>query len=80
LRLKEILLLTIVVDHPLDPVLQQSYVKIDQQSDWNVQEAQVREKLCLSDRMQGLLALKFQYQLAVHNKIRPEAAVSFTAS
>jgi hypothetical protein len=52
--------LDVMVNHALDSVFQHGSVEIDQQSDSEVKQSQVGEKLRLIDRMEALLCISAQ--------------------
>ena len=50
-------------------------MKVDQQTDWDTQQAQVGKQLSFIYRMEGFFALQFDYDLALHYQIGTETAI-----
>jgi hypothetical protein len=63
-----------MIHHPSDPVPEQHNVKVDEKTDLNVQQTQVRQKLSLVYRVQGFLAFDFYDDAILHNQISSETA------
>jgi hypothetical protein len=60
--------LTVVVDHPLDAVSKNHDMKVDQQSDGNIQQAEVGEQLSIINRMQRVFKFGLDYHPVFHDE------------
>jgi len=50
-------------------------MKVDQQSDWNIQQLHVTEKLRLARRMQSVDSLQLDEQTVVNEEVKPQRFV-----
>ena len=65
------------MDHPPDPIGQFYLMKIDQQSQPHLQQAQMRQYLSFIYRMECRLGLQFHDDRFIDNQIGPETAFKF---
>jgi hypothetical protein len=56
-----------MIHHPLDSVFQQDNVKVDKESDRDVQQAEMRKQLRLVHRVDSLFALELYYYFSVYH-------------
>ena len=69
--------LMIVVDHALDSVFELDDVKVDQQSDLDIQQSEMRQQLREVHRVECFFTLDLNYDHAVDDKISAKAAFQF---
>ena len=65
------------MDHPPDPVGKFHLMKIDQQSQPQLQQAQMRQHLSFIYRMEYRFGLQFHDDRFIDNQIGPETAFEF---
>lgn len=65
----------IVIHHPLDTVSENRHMKVNKESDMQIKQAKIGEKLCFVDWMQRLFAFDFNHHLAVDHHVRSKSAI-----
>ena len=65
----------IIVHHSLDPVLKSGDMKIDQQSDPQVQKPEMRKQLRLIYGMKNFFALDLNHDFAINDEIGSKSTI-----
>ena len=65
----------IMIHHPLDAIFQLDHVEVNKESDLQIQQPQIREELCLIDRMNGFLAPDLNHDLPIDDQVGTKPAL-----
>lgn len=69
--------IAILVDDPLDSIAKHYDVEVDKQTDLEIKQTQMRKKLGFIDRMQGVLAFRFNNYTVLDYQVSTKPTIQF---